>query len=621
MFRLFIWLCASQRFKTADRARSQGFLPRLELLDDRIVPSTTATVTSTADSGSGSLRDTIAAAHDGDTIVFANNLRGKTIELSSQLEFSTSLNILGPGSSKLTLSGKSATRLFHLTGGATTIAGLTIADGHSTGTIATGVGGGGAILNEAAATLTLQGDTFLDNHAEGAVGFTVLGGGLLNLGTATVLSCQFQGNQFTGGGAGDAIGGSAGGAIDNYGSPAGPAHLTITNSSFLSNTAKSAGGGYYYGIGGAIDDNAGLNGFDPAQAKGSTIILSNSTFQHNEATGDTGAIADAGAICLEGVGVSGTMVGCTISNNLAQGGDGGDGVTTGDSQGIGGGIVNTGTLEIIDCTITNNQAIAGKNASINSGDVFTGAAFGGGIENNSGSVLSISHSLISHNLAQGGATTAGPGGYAVGGGISNSPSATMYMNSCTVTKNSAIGGQGGPGTNASLGTIQVGFAFGGGIDISSHGSSATIINSQITGNQAIGGAGGSGNAGSLGYGGGIGVGWGAFLNLTDGSHLTLIDSVVTSNLAAGGVGGAGANGGDGLGGGLFVSSSGSATVIGSSLMHNTANGGHKGSGGANGMGSGGGVCFDTTGAFFADVLTIIKSNKASTKGNDVFHGT
>src|SRR4051794_37140949 len=43
----------------------------------------TFTVTSTADSGSGSLRDTIAAAGPGDTIVFDNSLAGQSILLAS----------------------------------------------------------------------------------------------------------------------------------------------------------------------------------------------------------------------------------------------------------------------------------------------------------------------------------------------------------------------------------------------------------------------------------------------------------------------------------------------------------------------------------------------------------
>jgi hypothetical protein len=191
MFRL----CHRPQFT---RRKVRTFLPRLEFLEDRTVPST-LTVTSPADSGPGSLRAAIGAAHDGDTIDFAHDLRGQTIHLSTELAFGTRLTIQGPGADKLTISGSGVTRVFDITGGTTTIADLTIADGLATGQLpssmvgvfagtGSGAGGGGGILNQAGATLTLQRDVIRDNTASGAVGFTEVGGGLLNLGTATVLS-------------------------------------------------------------------------------------------------------------------------------------------------------------------------------------------------------------------------------------------------------------------------------------------------------------------------------------------------------------------------------------------------------------------------------------------------
>src|SRR5262245_24647173 len=60
----------------------QSVLPRLEILEDRTVLSTW-TVTSPADSGDGSLRAMIAAAQDGDQIVFHPSLQGQTITLTS----------------------------------------------------------------------------------------------------------------------------------------------------------------------------------------------------------------------------------------------------------------------------------------------------------------------------------------------------------------------------------------------------------------------------------------------------------------------------------------------------------------------------------------------------------
>src|SRR5215471_21562118 len=80
------------------------FLPQLEVLEDRTVLST-LTVLNTLDSGAGSLRDVIAHAKDGDTIVFAPGLAGQTITLTSdQLTIRNSLSIEGPGAGLLAVS-------------------------------------------------------------------------------------------------------------------------------------------------------------------------------------------------------------------------------------------------------------------------------------------------------------------------------------------------------------------------------------------------------------------------------------------------------------------------------------------------------------------------------------
>src|SRR5215471_3610397 len=80
---------------------TRWFRPRLEILEDRTVLSTW-TVTSPADSGDGSLRAIIAAAQDGDQIVFDPSLQGRTITLTSgQLAITKSLDIEGLGADKL----------------------------------------------------------------------------------------------------------------------------------------------------------------------------------------------------------------------------------------------------------------------------------------------------------------------------------------------------------------------------------------------------------------------------------------------------------------------------------------------------------------------------------------
>src|SRR5947209_16982329 len=81
--------------------RPARWRPRLEVLEDRFVPST-LTVTSAADDGtSGTLRAVIGAASPGSTIVFDHRLDGKTIALTrGQMNLNKNLDIEGPGADR-----------------------------------------------------------------------------------------------------------------------------------------------------------------------------------------------------------------------------------------------------------------------------------------------------------------------------------------------------------------------------------------------------------------------------------------------------------------------------------------------------------------------------------------
>src|SRR5262245_18113458 len=83
--------------------RTRSYLPRLEALEDRAVPST-VTVLNALDKGAGSLREAITSAKDGDTIVFDTGLTGQSITLTSdQLTIRKSLDIEGPGATLLAI--------------------------------------------------------------------------------------------------------------------------------------------------------------------------------------------------------------------------------------------------------------------------------------------------------------------------------------------------------------------------------------------------------------------------------------------------------------------------------------------------------------------------------------
>ncbi len=89
-------------------------------------------------------------------------------------------------------------------------------------------------------------------------------------------------------------------------------------------------------------------------------------------------------------------------------------MTRGSASGSGGGLLDSGTATLFDCTITDNTA----------------GTFGGGIESN-GSELIVSDSTISDNQVIGGS----------GGGLSNSDTASVTVSDCTIKGNtSATGG-------------------------------------------------------------------------------------------------------------------------------------------------------------------------------------
>src|SRR3954447_16590991 len=76
----------------------------------------TLIVTTTNDSGPGSLRQAIADAVPGDVITF-NLPDHSTITLASELVVTKNLTINGPGAAHLTISGNNAVRVLQVNGG------------------------------------------------------------------------------------------------------------------------------------------------------------------------------------------------------------------------------------------------------------------------------------------------------------------------------------------------------------------------------------------------------------------------------------------------------------------------------------------------------------------------
>jgi hypothetical protein len=172
----------ARRYRAETAAPRTTFRPRLEALEDRALPNTLTVYNNQDNSAHArSLRAEIAAAHDGDTIVFDSSLSGQTITLASgELLITHSLTITGPGAGNLTVSGHQASRVFEVATATTvTLSGLAISNGSVTGN-----SNGGGILNNG--TLPVSNSTLSGNSGTG--------GGIANGSTLTVVGSTLSGN-------------------------------------------------------------------------------------------------------------------------------------------------------------------------------------------------------------------------------------------------------------------------------------------------------------------------------------------------------------------------------------------------------------------------------------------
>lgn len=300
-------------------------------------------VTSTADSGAGSLREALAIARDSDTIQFAAALNGQTIGLTTaELVIDKDITISGPGRDALAVSKASTSMpyfgIFHVLPGHTVvIEGLTISHGYDNHGTAFGAG----IFNDHA-TLTLKDSTVCCNY----------GGGMVNNGsdaTMTIVNSMVTGNFLLVTPGIVAVGDGGGAGISSYGT------LTISSSivtdNFIGSSPFHPAPPLAGGDGGGIF-NAGL------------LTMSDSTVSANFANRWGGGIYNRGTA---------EITASTINGNHAQF--------------HGGGVSNNGTLAISNSTVDGN-AVSYKEFSV-----------GGGVYN--AGPLTIAHSSISGNGADG----------------------------------------------------------------------------------------------------------------------------------------------------------------------------------------------------------------------------
>lgn len=237
------------------------------LVDAFTISAGPIVVTSTADSGAGSLRAAFAtaAANPGpDTITFDPSLNGATISLGGHIAVAdtggVTVDSKGLGSG-VTITSSIADRLFVINAGsACTMNALTFTNGVTTGD-------GGAFNNSG--TLTLNRCT-LSNNTAGATG---IGGAVANSGTLTCTQCTFASNNCN----------TFGGAIyNNSGHTVQLNHCTVSK-----NNAGLDGGGL-------INDEGGMMNIS------SCIIASNTATQD----ADTADILNVStALTLEGTNI------------------------------------------------------------------------------------------------------------------------------------------------------------------------------------------------------------------------------------------------------------------------------------------------------------------------------
>ncbi|HEY1976417.1 MAG TPA: choice-of-anchor Q domain-containing protein [Candidatus Baltobacteraceae bacterium] len=448
------------------------------------------------DSGPGSLRQGLADANPGDTLLYVGTTPATITLTGGAVALPKNVTIAGPGAGKLTISANNAGQAFTIGSSVTaTISGVTITKGTSSTN-------GGAIDN--AGTLTLSDDTFSSSTA------TTAGGAVENAGVMTSTSNTYSGNTAL-----------HGGAIDNTGS------LTATSDTFSGNNAVGAGvgpsivnamrpakmpkqrhlkrlhprgraprhapqvpkqvfppdhmrphpaastvpngGAIYNGAAGTIDiTNAAFTGNGAQQGDGGAVssansaagwTIANDTFTNNSA-------AYGGAV---GVDTAGTLTSDTFTTN---GGYPGDGATI-PPYGFGAGVYAQGALTVTNCIFNGNVAGGGTQAFA--------YGFGGAIEADN-AALTVSGSTFKNNVA-GGASSSGSTGE--GGAIDTTSLSALAVSITNSTFTGNIAGGGSAGTS---------YGYGGAINTEAYNTLA-LNGSTFTSNTA--GGDGYGNGGAI----------------------------------------------------------------------------------------------------------------------------
>jgi hypothetical protein len=416
------------------------------------------TVTTTADSGVGSLRQAVLDANGNagpDEITFDPSIDTQTITLTSgQLNVTEALTVTGNGATNTIVDGNASTRIFNVSGGvAFTISGATLQHALAA------TGAGGAIDSDGA--VTLDATTLTDNSATAGGGLhaaaatirndsvvranqaSTLGGGVASTGDATVTDSTIGGSSAS----------DANTSVDNGGGLSAQGTATINNSTVRHNTTAGNGGGVSGDIvvvdGSTIGDNTATRGGGISSQ--STVSVSSSTISDNTGTAGAGissqstlAVSSSTISSNTGTGIASDQGPVMVSDST---------ISSNTTPSPGGGIYVGGALTVSGSTIASNASAVGGGAFVVHGAV------------------TIMDSWFDHNTV----TTLG-GGI----GITGTGTETTVISDSTFSANQQTGDAGGGG---GLGLVDV---------------NAALTNVTVSGNTAAGGGGST-----VGGGGGI----------------------------------------------------------------------------------------------------------------------
>jgi predicted outer membrane repeat protein len=393
------------------------FASVLALVPFRAAEAADAVVTGACDEAAFNTALATVQASSGGTITFNCGTAPFYIYFSAPK--SISKDVVLDGGNLAVLSGNNATRLFVVNAASSlTLKNITVRNGNSNG------GDGGAISS--------QGSLVIDNshllyNTTGSM--AVSGGAIVSSGPLTITNSELAYNTAGNGGAlyprwgaavtdisnsvfhdnqatNDSSSGWGGAMLAWDGAP-----VTISGSTFTSNSAVSVGGALYVYTNSALALSGGALSYNVAEKGGAIYVagsadITDTVFNTNHAFVYGAGLYNDGVANLNRVTFSGNWV---------------------SSDGAGGGIYSAGTLDLINSALVGNQAMDGA-----------------GIETSGTTTLL--NSTLANNTSK--------GDYAAGGGILSS-AGTVSLNFTTLVDNDAVGvlSQAGTSIYLSSGTL------------------------------------------------------------------------------------------------------------------------------------------------------------------------